>query len=495
MRTTFKVGLAALLVLAAFSVFLASSHSVCFAAGCQEAECPRGGAVFIYVYNSSGLNYFEGWRHVLSMNEGYSVSLVDYEIFDPSIEGDVVVVDPALEVSSGLAEVISRSGKPVLALGKGGALYLNLTTGVVEEYLYVNASEWMSHFLYVEGGAELHEVVPPGVSVVFLPLWEGDEVTLVNCAFKVFRDEAAVGYGFVSVVDRVVHVALHNATNIYNEREGDGGECFKVLERVVDWLARGAPRFRLLVDASDAYVDENVTVRVNVYDNWKVGWCTEEGVVELRVLRGSDNACVYFNWSVGCNVTFTFKLSSPGSYMVSAERDGCKGYAFFNVYEPPSVVLSNLRYEEGFLTVDVYVNGSPGSGVTVNFSYAKGSVDVQDFWSMMDGFTFIGGGVSSNGCASVNFTLNETATVVAWVNLGNVKNYTYTTLRPQISPPTPPPLPPPPAFEPPSSPLLLQFFGSTVFLGSHRSSGLGWIGLASALTGIGSLLAFRRIGV
>ncbi|MEM4949678.1 MAG: hypothetical protein QW392_10710 [Candidatus Jordarchaeales archaeon] len=81
MRTTFKVGLAALLVLAAFSVFLASSHSVCFAAGCQEAECPRGGAVFIYVYNSSGLNYFEGWRHVLSMNEGYSVSLVDYEIF------------------------------------------------------------------------------------------------------------------------------------------------------------------------------------------------------------------------------------------------------------------------------------------------------------------------------------------------------------------------------------------------------------------------------
>ncbi|MEM1512257.1 MAG: hypothetical protein QXN15_06830 [Candidatus Jordarchaeales archaeon] len=445
LKTTFKsliiILAAASLILASLSQLASLIQPVAFPVAPQTTHTlpqtnSKNSATLLYIYNSSGPNHLEDWLNVL-VNENYTVSPVNYDDFLSS-SCDVIVIDPVLNVNETLAQKISQAGKPVLALGLGGAQYLNHTGKTVVAHDYCCSNNEF-HSLGCRVNALLHEILcGVNVSSVLLPLTNGDNCTFIDSSssFILLNDTSFSNHGFLSVAGSVVHVALHNITYLYSERNGMGGECFRVVMNAVDWLARGAPRYGILVSLEkEVYGYENVTVNVSVYDNWKVNWCAEQGNVTLNVTR--NGSTVYFNSCTGCNVSFTISVLDPGNYSVLAEREGCIGVASFMV-KYWLIQLAGLAYRDGKLFVNVTVDGVPAEGVAVNFSYVKGFRIVTDFWSVRDEFTFIGSGVTNgSGWASVEFNLNEYVTVVAWVDTPEARNYTYRSFPPQLALPTP----------------------------------------------------------
>lgn len=439
---------------------------------------PKNTPTLLYIYNSSGPNYCEDWVRVLASN--YTVSPVDYNNFNTSISCDVVVIDSDLRVDESLAQKISQAGKPVLALGLGGAQYLNHTGKTVVVHEYSSNNEEI-HSLVCRVNALLHEILR-GVSVnsIWLPLASGDSCTFIDSSsgFILLNDTFFSSHGFLSVADSVVHVALHNITYLYSERDREGGECFKAVMNAVDWLARGAPRYRILVSLEkEVYGCENIAVNVSVYDNWKVNWCNEQGNVTINVTR--NGSTVYSNSRIGCNVSFTIPVLGPGDYSVLAERGGCIGSASFKV-KYKLIQLADLEYRDGKLFVKVMVDEALAEGVAVNFSYVKGFKMITDFWSVRDEFTLIGGGeTNASGWASVEFDLNEPVTVVAWVETPEARNYTYRLLSPPLAPP-------PPNF--PSLSVIVLVASSWSWL--YATSGL-WGRATGAAFSAAGLIAFR----
>ncbi len=286
--------------------------------------------ILLYVHNSSGPNYIKDWSTVLTL-EG-SVHSVDYNDFTPSVKCDVIIIDPALNVSEGLASEINSTGKPILALGLGGAQYLNHTgtTVTVNEYSS-NGSIYLP--LFCRAGAEHHEVLHSPFEVntsgILLPLSGGDV-----CAFVYGNGIILVlctwNGGFLCVNGSVAYVALHNVTTLYEKRETWGKECFNLLMNVLSWLVRGAPQFRLIV--APAVSDSgSVSVTVYTYHNSRVEWCSKPGNVALKVFSAAAGTLVYSGSMFGCNVTFPIGVLSNGTYRAEAERDGCTGVAAFQV--------------------------------------------------------------------------------------------------------------------------------------------------------------------
>ncbi len=429
--------------------------------------------LLLYVYNASGENYAYDWMNVFS-SEGYSVSLVNYSDFSSSMNCSVIVVDPALDVNESLASSINATGKPVLALGLGGAQYLNHTGGVwfAHEVSGINNT---IHFLSYHD--DVHEVLREvNVSSMWLPFNGKFAFIDSSNSHVLVRDDAVGDHGFLSVAEKAVHIAMYNITPLYEVRDFYGSETFRMVMNAVDWLVRGAPRYRLLVDVSDVYGCVNVTINVSVYDNWEVGWCSETGEVCLNVTRGGKS--VYTNSVNGCNVSFTTPTLEAGRYDVTVERDGCTATKSITVH---AVQLSDLTYKGGLLMVRVLIDGVPAEGVTVNFSYVEGARMVLDFWSVKEGFTRVGGNTTnSSGWACMEFSSDGTVTVVAWNE--EYRNYTYTTLTL---------LPELPSLQFPYLKVLsLQFFASLTSGGDLWVRG---VGVASAILGAVALAWFRRM--
>ncbi|MBS7288888.1 MAG: hypothetical protein KIH01_09190 [Candidatus Freyarchaeota archaeon] len=298
------------------------------------------GANLLYICNTSGPNYANDWSNALA--ESYSITIVDYSQVDYSqgLLGDcgVIIIDPSLDVSEGLASKINSAGKPVLALGLGGAKYLNYIGWTVVAYEFSGSGgfPWFS----CPEIARLHEVLEGvNVDLACFPFPEGENVTLIEGGGAVLTVPSLGNYSFLSVNGSVAHFALNNATVLDEYKQDQGvGETFKLLMNMVGWLARGAPKFRLIV--APAVSSFSVSVAVYTYDNSKVGWCGEPGNVELKVFNEATDELVYSGSMLGCNVTFLIGVLPGGSYRAEAERGGCTGAASFQVrsqdtFQPP----------------------------------------------------------------------------------------------------------------------------------------------------------------
>lgn len=451
-------------------------------------ENSNGPPILLYVCNMSGPNYYNDWSNVLA-REGYIVYMTSCNQFSPPEDCTVIIIDPALDVSDGLASSINSTGKPVLALGLGGAKYLNHTGWTVVAHEFSGNGGFFS-FSCPEN-ARLHEVLEGvDVGLADFPLLEGENVTLVEDRGMILTRGTILtvpslgNFSFLSVSGRVVHFAFHNVTvlDTYRQQGSWTNETFKLLLNTVGWLARGAPQYRLMVEVKAVYGYENVMVNVSVYDNWNVGWCTEPGNVALTVTCSDDGSTVYSGWQTGCNASFVLPVLEPGNYSVVAERGGCTGTASFTV-QYKFVQLTDLTYRDGMLLVRVLVDGSPAEGVTVNFGYVDGFRVVADFWSVRDQFTLIGSSVTNgSGWACVGFSLDRVVTVVAWVDTLEAKNYTYHLFSPSLEFPS---------FDFPSSSLVVLLVPSSQFYVAGGLQGRA-AGVASTFVGVVALFLFRR---
>nr|MDO8063833.1 hypothetical protein [Candidatus Freyrarchaeum guaymaensis] len=456
----------------------------------------------IYLYNSSALNYYEDWASTLSQ-EGYVTVGVNYSDFNPHMECDAIIIDANLKVDAELASNIESAGKPVLAIGLGGSLYLNNTGVTVKTYSYHAANE--VHFIYRSQEAQSHEVlnVPSRVNFsgngyIPLPL-EEEELTYVKAGLKrILYDLYVGGYAFMSLNGSTIHLALPNVTKL--KVSGLGKQAYHSIINAVDWLSRGAPKLRLIVSSSKTVYEaaEPINVTVKPYDNYMVEWLQTPGETTLTLTHVEKGETAYSEIRSGCNLTFTIhKPLERGNYTVKVTRESYTSTVSIQV-NYTMIKIVNLTCSEDVLQAKVEVEGEPEVGIEVVFSYKAGVWPPADFWDNHYEYAEVGRAeTNSSGWATLSWNPEPgTYTVVAWIQAQHgPENWTTTLIRVSgVAPGTPSK---PPSFNPPtpSSGNTHSLFLLSALTVTSNVGEAGYVrieGCIAAALGAGTLVAARK---
>ncbi|MHA1578216.1 MAG: hypothetical protein ACTSUQ_01135 [Candidatus Freyarchaeota archaeon] len=374
---------------------------------------PRSGGVSVlFITNGSGVDYFGDWQSVLGA-QGFQLTQVYLETFvaNPTVADgfDILVLGSSCTgLTQGDAETVAGAGKPVLAVGSGGCVFLSLlgaqvtpvelagVTGVHSLSLSTNYNGWDMHWHIV-----YQQPVPVNYSTTYhygevaqryllLPL-NNDNLTLISSQVLVplAKDTTWQDYYFLSFYTGfagnpyLVHWALHNVSVLLDPI---GEACLQTLVNTLHWLRNENPySVRIVPDSYEYNSSDIVNISLSVVDNL---YQTLHGGVGLSVEVVDENGSVVhsdqlvsssggpvYTWfqvpSIACP-SYTINVSDGELFFLESFSVLPTDYRVTEFNATPGTVY--LGEETVQLSARVTAEGSPASDIVI-------------FWSAIDRVT------------------------------------------------------------------------------------------------------------
>ncbi|MFB0561169.1 MAG: hypothetical protein ACETWM_08130 [Candidatus Lokiarchaeia archaeon] len=394
-------------------------------------------------------------------------------ISNPAIASafDVIILDTTCEgLTQSEAETIAETGKPILAVGKGGYEFLDYLgaqitpleliqdTGIHVLSISTSYNDWDIHYHIVyqhpnhvnyETSMLYGEITQ---RYLLLPL-NNDNLTLTNSPnlIPLAKDTTKADNYFLSIYNKyssnpyLVHWALHNITTISQDPYGES--CLQTLINTLHWLNDKTPySVHITPDYYEYGSLEAVNISIAAIDNL---YQTLQGGITLDLTVTDDNqntvhtdqivtsdiGPVYTSFQLPTvpSPSYTINVTDGSLFFLESFTVQPTDYQITEINATPSTFY--LNEGEVLLNARVTVEGNPAPNVIVYWSFINRITDPDvAFEDDPYSFTLLGYGVTnSSGYVTYHWVPEEFGIfeLVAWIRNydGNPKNWTSTTVH------------------------------------------------------------------
>jgi hypothetical protein len=415
----------------------------------------------LFITNGSN-NYFNDWNNTLQA-QGFTVTQVDLEtlVGNPIIASpfDILILDTSCQgLTQNQSQIIAGTGKPVLAVGNGGYVFLNnlgaqitplqvtQVTGVHILSISTSYNNWDAHYHIVY---QYPNRVSYNISCLYgqvtqryflLPL-NNDSLTLANSSnlIPLAEDTTEANNYFLSIYNNysinpyLVQWALNNITTI--SQDPNGNSILQTLTNTLYWLKNKTPySVQIMPDYYEYNASEVANISIAARSNLNLTFCgginlsvnildQNQNTVYTDQVVTSSGGPVYISCQIPAipSTSYTINVTDGSLFFVESFIVQPTDYQITEFNATPSTIY--LGGGAVMLNACVTVNGTSASEAIVYWSMINQiTYPNAAFSSNFSLYTILGSGVTNNsGYAAYNWVPEETGIyeIVAWI-----QNYT-----------------------------------------------------------------------